>query len=239
MSLETIEGHEVERRVKEFQKEIVPKPTKSPFVHPNSFDILTEEDEEFPTCSEAKTDKIPVAKMPRGKFPRISSTKRAEAKADKREDVRCKTVDLHFLDSVSNMINAVESNSDYYEMETVLDSGATASVISKEEAPAVAIQESPGSRSGQVFSSASGGKMPNQGQKSLNVVTDEGHNFGMVYQVADVAKGLTSVGHICDAADGNNFVVFTRTGGYIASPSTGCTTAFSRKDKGGAYLLRT
>ena len=77
--------------------------------------------------------------------------------------------------------------------------------------------------------------MPNQGQKTLTVVTEEGNQFGMTYQVADVAKALTSVGAICDIGDGNNFVVFNRTGGNIASPGIGTTTASSRAGRGGAY----
>ena len=125
-----------------------------------------------------------------------------------------------------------------YEMETVVDSGATSSVIPPAEAPAYEIQESPGSRAGQIFSSASGGKMANQGQKKSQILTEEGKSFGMTYQVADVSKGLTSVGSICDTGDGENFVVFNRHGGYIASPSTGTTTAFTRAGRGGAYLLR-
>ena len=126
---------------------------------------------------------------------------------------------------------------DYAPFETVLDSGATESVVSKQDAPDYPIQESPGSKRGQCYKSASGQSMPNQGQKLLRVATDEGQEFGMTYQVTDVAKGLTSVGGICDAGDGQNFVVFTSAGGYIASPQNWTTTKFTRKN--GAYILRT
>ena len=79
--------------------------------------------------------------------------------------------------------------------------------------------------------------MPNQGQKKFAVESNEGDQFSMTYQVADVQKGLTSVGSVCDSGDGENFVVFTRTGGYIASPQLGTTTNITRTGKGAPYLM--
>ena len=70
-------------------------------------------------------------------------------------------------------------------------------------------------------------------------MSQEGNVFNAVFQVADVSKALLSVGEICDSDDGENFVVFTRNGGYIAQPAQGCTTAFHRTGTKGAYLMRT
>ena len=81
--------------------------------------------------------------------------------------------------------------------------------------------------------------MPNLGKKQFEVMTDEGTEFTMAYQCAEVSKGLTSVGDVCDVGDGQNFVVFTKTGGYIASPQTGSTVHFSRKGPKGPYVMRT
>ena len=137
-----------------------------------------------------------------------------------------------------DQINAVsEGEGKWYRIEAVRDTGATQSVIAPNEVPSVPIQDSLGSKAGQVFTSASGGRMPNQGQKMFAVESNEGDQFSMTYQVADVQKGLTSVGSICDSGDGENFVVFTRTGGYIASPQLGTTTKFSRTGKGAPYLM--
>ena len=58
--------------------------------------------------------------------------------------------------------------------ETIVDSGATSSVINPQELAAHTVVPSDGSRSGQVFASASGGKMPNLGKKQFEVLTDEG-----------------------------------------------------------------
>ena len=80
--------------------------------------------------------------------------------------------------------------------------------------------------------------MKNEGEKYIPIVTEEGDHFGMTYQVAPVAKGLTSVGELCDEGRGDNFVVFHKGGGYIACPAAGTVTAFERSAKNGAYLLR-
>ena len=97
--------------------------------------------------------------------------------------------------------------------------------------------ESEGSRRGQVYHSASGDRLPNRGQKELDVVTEEGDKFRMTYQIADITKPLLSVGAATDAGDGRNYVVFHRTGGWIAKPELGTRTHFSRKD--GVYMLQT
>ena len=79
--------------------------------------------------------------------------------------------------------------------------------------------------------------MTNQGQQKVNCVSNDGDAFGITYQIAEVPKALTSVGSICDAGDGENFVMFSRTGGYIASPQLGTVTSFTRSAKGALYLF--
>lgn len=118
-----------------------------------------------------------------------------------------------------------------------MDTGAVNSVAPMTTGRDVPLCESDGSRRGQVYHSASGDKIPNLGQKALDVVTNEGNEFRMTFQIADVTKPLTSVGAVTDAGDGSNYVVFHRDGGWIAHPATGKRTHFARKD--GVYVLQT
>ena len=65
-------------------------------------------------------------------------------------------------------------------------------------APKVAVQESPGSKRGQSYVSASAGRMPNMGQKVLKIQTNEGRETTVLYQIVEVCRPLTSVSAICD-----------------------------------------
>ena len=112
---------------------------------------------------------------------------------------------------------------------TVMDSGATDSVAPPTLAPHVSIAESPGSIRGQCYVSASAGRMPNMGQKVLNVQTNEGKNTTVVYQVAEVSRPLTSVGATCDRG---NWVVYNSQGGFILNCQTGERTSFERTTSG-------
>ena len=167
------------------------------------------------------------------------STGEGKKPQEKQKGNGCCNGKLMFLGSeCSGSVHAVsDGDPRYHQVDTILDTGATSNVMSSSEVPSVPIEDSPGSLAGQIFTSASGGKMPNQGQKRFTFETTEGDTFGITYQIADVANGLTSVGAVCDSGDGGNFVVFTKTGGYIASPQLGTTTSFSRAGRGAPYLL--
>ena len=146
---------------------------------------------------------------------------------------------LLFADN-PGQINALadeNGNGKYYKLKTVVDTGATSSVLPPDECPDIPIEDSPGSLNGQTFTSASGGVMKNQGQKRFAFVSNEWDRLGMKYNVADMQQGSTSVGEICDEGDGNTFVVFTKYGGYIGSPQLGTTTGFDRAGTGAPYLM--
>ena len=117
-------------------------------------------------------------------------------------------------------------------IQAVMDSGAADSVAPPSLAPQVAIEESPGSQRGQCYVSASAGRMPNMGQKALQVQTNEGRNAKVLYQIADVSRPPTSVSSTCDKG---NWVVYTPQGGFIMNCQTGDRTSFERK--GGIYEL--
>ena len=114
----------------------------------------------------------------------------------------------------------------------MMGSGAADSVAPPTLAPQVTIDESPGSKRGQCYVSASAGRMPNMGQKVLNIQTNEGKDTTVLYQIAEVSRPLTSVSATCDRG---NWVVYTPQGGFILNCQTGERTSFERS--GGIYEL--
>ena len=161
-------------------------------------------------------------------------------------DARCSparagpgSVDLHdplsYLQDESGRICSLDG--EWELMESLVDSGATACVMDSETGEGIPVEESLGSRRGQVYHAANGAKLPNKGQKVLSVVTEDWDKYKMTYQVADVVKPLTSVSNICDAADGLNTVTFTSKGGWIYHAEDNKYTTFHREN--GVYLLRT
>ena len=120
----------------------------------------------------------------------------------------------------------------WVKIKTVMDSGAAESVAPPTMAPRVSISESPGSKNGQHYVSASAGRLPNMGQQQLRVQTNEGRDAKVVYQIAEVSRPLTAVSATCDQG---NWVVYTPYGGFIMNCQTGGRTHFERS--GGIYEL--
>ena len=79
--------------------------------------------------------------------------------------------------------------------------------------------------------SASGDRLPNLGEKRLQVITEEGNRATATYQVADVTRPLCSISKVCDRG---NTVTFTAKGGYITSKS-GEKMSFRRQNN--VYVL--
>ena len=123
------------------------------------------------------------------------------------------------------------------EMECLLDSGASTNVASPSVGKGIPVRESHGSRVGQVYYAANGTKLPNLGEKVMNIQTENWENFSLTMQLADVKKPLMSVSKICDAGSGENLVVFSARGGYIWHADKGVYTEFPRE--GGVYPMKT
>ena len=51
---------------------------------------------------------------------------------------------------------------------------------------------------GQIYVSASGDRLPNMGEKKLEVTTSDGQAASATYQVADVTRTLCALSRICD-----------------------------------------
>ena len=113
-----------------------------------------------------------------------------------------------------------------------MDCGTAESVAPPSMAPGVPIEESPGSRKGQHYVSASKERLPNMGQQQMRVVTIEGRNSKVMYQVAEVGRPLTAVRAACDAG---NIVVYGPRGCFIHNVHTEERTRFERH--GGIYEL--
>jgi hypothetical protein len=117
-------------------------------------------------------------------------------------------------------------------VKSIMDSGASAPVAPPSMGPNVPIVESPGSKRGQVYNTASQQKLANLGQQHLHAVTAEGAETEVLFQIADVSKPLVSVSTICERG---NRVVFGKGGGYIHSLASGNKTPFYRQN--GIYVL--
>ena len=110
-----------------------------------------------------------------------------------------------------------------------MDSGAVDLVAPSTMAPGVSIVPSPGSRRGQNYQSASNERIPNLGQQTLEIQTEEGADTTATFQIADVARPLNSVGKMCDKG---KRVMFGKRGGVIWDIATGQMTKFKREADG-------
>ena len=100
-------------------------------------------------------------------------------------------------------------------------------------AAACQVVPSSGSLEGVKYVSASGNVIDNEGEKHVQVETNNGKKRTLNLQIADVTRVLLSVSKICDAG---NTVTFTHSGGKIVNNKTGEEDHFSRKD--GVYRMR-
>ena len=101
----------------------------------------------------------------------------------------------------------------YVTMEVVLDSGAGAHVANKRHVPWYNVVPSALSKLGAAFVAADGGKIDNQGEALLNLVTldskGSGHAVRANFQIADATRALWSVGLICDSGLQVKFAAMT------------------------------
>ena len=84
--------------------------------------------------------------------------------------------------------------------------------------------------------SASDDRIPNLGEQVLSIVTSDGKDGTIKYQVADVSRPLNAISEICDAGGVHGqHVIFGKNGGMIVNLETGRQTPFARED--GVYTL--
>ena len=85
---------------------------------------------------------------------------------------------------------------------------------------------------GQVYTAAAGEEITNDGEETLNLVTEENVASSVTYQIANISKPLTAVGDICDK---DCLVIFGKNGGFIQNRA-GDLTKFDRRN--GIYILK-
>ena len=86
----------------------------------------------------------------------------------------------------------------------IVDSGAVEHVLPERWLPCIQMEESPGSKAGKKYLSATGQETPNLGQKAPVGKTREGQPRGVVFQVAPVRKPLMSVAKMNEAGNDVN-----------------------------------
>ena len=120
------------------------------------------------------------------------------------------------------------ANDGWTKISSIVDSGCVEHVSPPELARNVQTTPSEGSRLGRKYTVASGDDLPNLGQKTVNVVTEDGKSAMFTTQIADVAKPLTSVGETCDKG---NLVIFSATGGAIYNLNSRDVIPFTRRNR--------
>ena len=145
-----------------------------------------------------------------------------------------------YLDVEDVEVNVYEAdeNKEFLDevIEVALDSGAGDHVADENEAPAYAVEESPGSAIGQHFTGAGGHRMRNKGQMRLQLRADngkKGRDIKTIFQCAKVTRPLMSVSKICD---GDLWVKFDKKLALIMDAKNKEICRFTRR--GGLYIAR-
>ena len=98
-----------------------------------------------------------------------------------------------------------------------VDSGAGDSCINPGDLPDIPLEESPGSKRGQMYAGPGGEQIPNQGQKKAGIMLEDGAMKQMTFQAAKVRKPLLAVSGACDR---NQIVLFDSMGSFICPASS-------------------
>ena len=117
-------------------------------------------------------------------------------------------------------------------IKAVPDTGAQVSVADEDLAPGYALKETPASRAGRGFVSASKHTIPSKGEYDVPTQSPEGHWTRQRWQIApsgSLAKPLFSIGEECDK---DCYVVFSKRGGAIINEHTGAIRKFPRLANG-------
>ena len=123
-------------------------------------------------------------------------------------------------------------SSKWERIESVVDSGATVSVMGPEFAAAYDVQPSAASRAGVTYTVANGDEVENLGEKVVPVITDEGGLHAITSQIANVTTSLSSVRQIYKSG---HMVVFDGPESFILHKQIGAINLI--RDDGVNYTL--
>ena len=88
---------------------------------------------------------------------------------------------------------------EHYEVEVTLDTGESAHAADRVDFPGYAVEESPGSRAGQLFGCAGGKSLKNESQMTVEMISPiEGTAIRLCTQVTKVTRPLLSVSKITE-----------------------------------------
>ena len=134
------------------------------------------------------------------------------------------------VDSINGCDEQVE---EWEELELLVDSGASATVVGKDQVRAVKASDPDPNR---WYKMADGNIIQNRGEKLFRAETDEYRSLQVRSQVADVDKALLSVAQIVDRG---GRVVFSPGGSYIETVnSRGQTRRGHLEFRDGLYVMR-
>jgi len=169
--------------------------------------------------------------VPKVKMPRVKKDKwKKQVGCLVKEEKPGKTSEDQGFEKFLGSLKAEYKNCKF--VEVMVDSGAAESVMPPGRID-VKVTQGKAAKEGVKYTAADGGEIPNLGEQEMSVYTEEGHQCGMKFQVADVQKPLLSVGQVSAAG---NVVEFFKTWGRIVHKDTGRTISF--KKKGGVYVLK-
>jgi hypothetical protein len=126
------------------------------------------------------------------------------------------------------VVTEPSSTSRWTKISAIIDSGAVEHVLPERWLPCIKMEESPGSKAGKKYLSATGQEIPNLGQKAIVGKTREGQARGIVFQVAPVRKPLMSVAKMNEAG---NDVNLTGARPHILNTKTKQITDLRREGK--------
>jgi len=118
-------------------------------------------------------------------------------------------------------------------VEMAVDSGATETVMPEDMLAPIETREGEASRRGIMYEVANGVQLPNLAEKKFVGISAEGVARGLIAQVAEVNKSLSSVAKV---VRGGNRVVFDSEGSFIEDKETG--ERMWMEEKGGMYMLK-
>ena len=134
------------------------------------------------------------------------------------------------VDSINGCDDKIE---EWEEPEFLVDSGASATVVGKDQVRAVKASEPDPNR---WYNMADGNIIQNRGEKLFRAETDEYRSLQLRTQVADVDKALLSVAQIVDCG---GRVVFSPAGSYIETVSLrGQTRKYHVEFRDGLNVMR-
>ena len=141
------------------------------------------------------------------------------------------------LPEFDEILAAEADEPEFFTIEVAADSGCADHVADKLSAPNHSLAESRMSKAGLALLAADGGEIPNEGEMTLNMVSDVKAPIQSVFQAAKVTRPLMSIARMCD---NDNEVLFTKTEGIVRN-AKGVTIAKFPRQRGlyvGKFQLR-